>query len=257
LFSGRYKAILVEKDSYAQILSAYIHLNPVRAKMAVKDPGEYQWSSCKYYFSEKEEPEFLETGIILGYFDRNRKRAQQKYVEYLKEQTTLKNDPFSEVRANAVLGNDKYLEWLKENAEKKGWIKRPVPAMQKLYDTRNIEKSVRERSCDMVGSVHYDSGRRYGDRHTLSIRIPGSKRRGHQMCERRYSQWDRVDPFFKNQPGIPGTHSGTDTELQSPCRHTFHSQRGACLLLYIQRQCNDQREHDVQDIHERRSNRVQ
>jgi len=31
LFSGRYKAILVEKDSYAQMLSAYIHLNPVIA----------------------------------------------------------------------------------------------------------------------------------------------------------------------------------------------------------------------------------
>jgi REP element-mobilizing transposase RayT len=30
LFQGRYKAILVEKDSYALELSRYIHLNPVR-----------------------------------------------------------------------------------------------------------------------------------------------------------------------------------------------------------------------------------
>ena len=33
LFQGRYKAILVEHDEYAEELSRYIHLNPVRAKM--------------------------------------------------------------------------------------------------------------------------------------------------------------------------------------------------------------------------------
>ena len=34
LFQGRYKAILVEMDEYAKELSRYIHLNPVRAKLA-------------------------------------------------------------------------------------------------------------------------------------------------------------------------------------------------------------------------------
>src|SRR3990170_921746 len=32
LYQGRYKSILVEKDSYLHILSRYIHLNPVRTK---------------------------------------------------------------------------------------------------------------------------------------------------------------------------------------------------------------------------------
>ena len=31
LFQGRYRAILVERDEYASVLSRYIHLNPVRA----------------------------------------------------------------------------------------------------------------------------------------------------------------------------------------------------------------------------------
>jgi len=44
LLQGRYKAILVEKDEYAQELSRYIHLNPVRAKM-VEKPDQYEWSS--------------------------------------------------------------------------------------------------------------------------------------------------------------------------------------------------------------------
>jgi len=31
VFQGRYKSILVDEDSYALVLSAYIHLNPLRA----------------------------------------------------------------------------------------------------------------------------------------------------------------------------------------------------------------------------------
>ena len=47
LFQGRYKSILVESDEYADELSRYIHLNPVRAKM-VDSPGAYEWSSYHY-----------------------------------------------------------------------------------------------------------------------------------------------------------------------------------------------------------------
>ena len=48
IFQGRYKAILVEKDEYILVLSAYIHLNPVRAGI-VKDPEAYLWSSFRCY----------------------------------------------------------------------------------------------------------------------------------------------------------------------------------------------------------------
>ncbi|HDO21625.1 MAG TPA: transposase, partial [Nitrospirae bacterium] len=44
LFQGRYKAIVVDADEYAEELSRYIHLNPVRAGI-VERPEEYQWSS--------------------------------------------------------------------------------------------------------------------------------------------------------------------------------------------------------------------
>ncbi len=44
LFQGRYKAILVQKDTYSGELSRYIHLNPVRAGLAER-PSHYRWSS--------------------------------------------------------------------------------------------------------------------------------------------------------------------------------------------------------------------
>lgn len=52
LFQGRFKAILVDKDSYLLELSRYVHLNPVRAKMAAM-PADYPYSSygCLSSFS--------------------------------------------------------------------------------------------------------------------------------------------------------------------------------------------------------------
>jgi REP element-mobilizing transposase RayT len=42
LFQGRFKSILVEKDTYLIELNRYIHLNPVRANI-LKRPEDYRW----------------------------------------------------------------------------------------------------------------------------------------------------------------------------------------------------------------------
>ena len=44
LFQGRYKAILIQKDSHLLEVCRYVVLNPVRAK-AVKRPEQWRWSS--------------------------------------------------------------------------------------------------------------------------------------------------------------------------------------------------------------------
>jgi REP element-mobilizing transposase RayT len=46
LFQGRYKSIVVDKESYGLELCRYIVLNPVRARM-VKRPGDWAWSSYR------------------------------------------------------------------------------------------------------------------------------------------------------------------------------------------------------------------
>ena len=50
LFQGRYKAILCQKDAYLLELIRYIHLNPVRSKLAGPD---YRYSSEQAYRSGK------------------------------------------------------------------------------------------------------------------------------------------------------------------------------------------------------------
>jgi REP-associated tyrosine transposase len=47
LWEGRYKAALVDSDTYALTCYRYIELNPVRAGI-VSHPAEYPWSSYRY-----------------------------------------------------------------------------------------------------------------------------------------------------------------------------------------------------------------
>lgn len=66
LFQGKYKAALVENDSYLLHVSRYIHLNPIDLQGSV--PSHYPYSSYKYYLGEKH-AKWLKTKIILDYFD--------------------------------------------------------------------------------------------------------------------------------------------------------------------------------------------
>jgi len=52
LFQGRYKGILIDKESYLFEVSRYVHLNPVRAKI-VEMPEQYEWSSYGGYISKR------------------------------------------------------------------------------------------------------------------------------------------------------------------------------------------------------------
>ena len=64
LFRGRYKAILVDHESYLLQVSRYIHLNPVNAKLA-NLPDQYKWSSYIYYINKKEKPDWLHIDLPL------------------------------------------------------------------------------------------------------------------------------------------------------------------------------------------------
>ncbi|WP_238400354.1 transposase [Legionella bononiensis] len=67
VFQGRFKAILVDKDSYLLELSRYIVLNPVRAKM-VTSPHEWKWSSYLATVLKEPKPNWLYVDKILCLF---------------------------------------------------------------------------------------------------------------------------------------------------------------------------------------------
>lgn len=77
LFQGRYKAILVENESYLLELCRYIVLNPVRVKGTVK-LGAWKWSSYPATAGLAKVPEFLSIEWLLAQFGKSRQAAQKR-----------------------------------------------------------------------------------------------------------------------------------------------------------------------------------
>jgi putative transposase len=105
LFQGRYKSILVDKDSYFKELSRYIHLNPVRARI-VERPKEYKWSSYRGYTSKKGD----------GYIDKNQinnilDTSEAGYRQFVLDAAeTSKFNPFKDIYAGFILGPASFIK---------------------------------------------------------------------------------------------------------------------------------------------------
>lgn len=83
LFQGRYKAVLVDADSYLEELTRYIHLNPVRAGI-VKEPEDYPWSGHRAYLGLEMIP-WLTTDWVLSQFSKRLTLARRAYRRFVHE----------------------------------------------------------------------------------------------------------------------------------------------------------------------------
>ena len=107
LFQGRYKAILVEKESYLLELSRYIHLNPWRVKEGI-DPFKYRWSSLASYVGARGLPSWLTVKEITSRFGAKGKKGYGEFVsEGIKSGIRT---PWEDVRGQAVMGSEKFIE---------------------------------------------------------------------------------------------------------------------------------------------------
>jgi len=83
LFQGRYKAVLIDADSYLLELTRYIHLNPVRSGM-VRRPEDYPWSGHRAYLGMETIP-WLTTDWVLSMFSNKGDRARRAYRGFVEE----------------------------------------------------------------------------------------------------------------------------------------------------------------------------
>jgi putative transposase len=143
LFQGRYKAILVEKESYLVPLSRYVHLNPVRAGLARRPEG-YRWSSYRGYIGKEKEEDWMEYGWVLSQFAETRKRAGWKYKGYVEE--GLKGElesPLKSVYGQVVLGGDDFIQRIK-GVLRGRLLSAEIIERKKLVERPSIEDIIRE-----------------------------------------------------------------------------------------------------------------
>ncbi len=110
LLQGRYKAILVERDSHLLELARYVVLNPVRAKM-VRSAKDWPWSSYRATVGHVESPEFLYVDGILAQFDARRDRAVHAYRHFVRQGRDV--DVWQGLRAGSLLGSDEFVEQMR------------------------------------------------------------------------------------------------------------------------------------------------
>lgn len=108
VLQGRFKAILVDKDSYLLELSRYIVLNPVRAKM-VKQPNNYAWSSYRATAGLSSAPEFLTQDWLLGQFGWQRRNAEKRYRQFVADGIDQPS-PWEQLTGQILLGSESFVK---------------------------------------------------------------------------------------------------------------------------------------------------
>ncbi len=122
LFQGRYKAILCDKDAYLLELVRYIHLNPVRAKVA-NGPEDYVWTGHLNYLGGRGEG-LIDEGFVLNQFGPNRSLARRKYRQFVWEGiSTGHEEKYYQLKDQRYLGEESFIDRIEiGKKEPESWI---------------------------------------------------------------------------------------------------------------------------------------
>lgn len=128
VFQGRYKAIVVDRDSYLLELCRYVVLNPIRADR-VAQIEHYAWSSYPATMGLSGGPDWLETDWLLGQFAKTRTAARRRYAEFVVQGKGLP-PPWPAVKGQALLGSEAFVEKMR-------------PLLECAYDLKEIPRTQR------------------------------------------------------------------------------------------------------------------
>lgn len=145
IFQGRYKSVVVDRDSYLLELCRYVVLNPVRAGM-VSDPGEYRWSSFRSTAGLDQRPNFLTVDWLLGQFGEVRKDAQESFVQFIRSRMEG-SSPWQGVKSQCILGSEEFMNRIEPALRGKALIEE-IP--------RNDRLAFRPSLAVILGARHRD-----------------------------------------------------------------------------------------------------
>ncbi len=251
LFHGRFKAHLVEADSYARQLIKYIHLNPVRPKekrrpVPVKRCGQlsrYRWSSHRVYagVGNTSPPHWLCTEW-LSYFGRTHEIAQREYrAQIARMFGQVIRSPWRDLRGRLVLGSERL--WNKacglvaqsEGDEEIRWSRRvaaeavaaEVERLAAAQSDRRIAiwlhvRHGGRRMTEVARQFGYRDGRKYGFLSSVAKRL--------QLLER-YALWHVHEQRRGNRTLLPTALRTlpSDEPESTRCRAKFTAGRPASV----------------------------
>ena len=124
VYQGRYKSIVIDPSDpvYFRTACNYIHLNPVRARLAgtpdTVSMGEYRWSSSWYLLRNlSKTPEWLSLGRIVeeNTFQPDGLRARKLYLRCLEKEAEVEDEAeYRALRRGWCLGSPEFKAELKD-----------------------------------------------------------------------------------------------------------------------------------------------
>ena len=164
LFQGRYKAILIQKDSHLLEVSRYVVLNPVRAKAAER-PELWKWSSYQATGGKEKPHPCLTTEWILGQFGTTRSIAEEAYQKFV--QSGIRQESiWKALRAQSILGEEEFTTTLMDYLRGK----RDIPELSKIQryaDRPSLQQIFLEKTVQDIGKRNekiQEAVQRYGYR---------------------------------------------------------------------------------------------
>ena len=135
VFQGRYKAILVQKESYLLELARYIVLNPVRARM-VRTSRDWPWSSYRATTGQISVPEWLYVDWVLSAFAKQKKTAITRYKAFVAEGKNQPS-PWMQLKNQIFLGTDKFVDDMQRKISSETTLSE-IPAIQKRKRPKHL-----------------------------------------------------------------------------------------------------------------------
>jgi REP element-mobilizing transposase RayT len=143
LFGGRFKAFLIDKETYFIEVLRYVALNPVRAGLAAR-PEAYRWSSYRATAGLEAAPEWLDVNAALTPFAPDTELAQSYYSEFVSAKVGSDECLWDKLINGIYLGDE---GWAKK-------MRRAVEAKLRSTDHPKVQRAVgRPKMHEVVAAV--------------------------------------------------------------------------------------------------------
>lgn len=108
LLQGRYKSVLVEKETHLLELSRYVVLNPVRAGL-VESAAGWPWSSYRAVMGKAPVPAWLAADETLSLFHAKRGPARRAFARFVQDGVNA-DSPFDQMPRQGFLGSEAFIK---------------------------------------------------------------------------------------------------------------------------------------------------
>jgi hypothetical protein len=183
LFQGRYKAQLIDNEGYYWELSRYIHLNPVRAKLA-HHPEDWRWSSYRGYHRAAQQLPWVTYGRVLREFGRNLEQARREYRRFVAAGVaSMPVCPWKDAASGLIVGGERFVERIRGMLGGRA-VDPSLPELETLRPRPTLEHIVMTVARSFgIDPSRWSAGTRTADASRAVAAFLGRRRYGYRAAE--------------------------------------------------------------------------